>query len=64
MNYLVDIGELIFVSASSPADAFELARLPVFGEMEDVPKKCPDLYQVEPSGEIYRVNRDGIEAVK
>lgn len=57
-SYLVDVGKLVHVTATSPRDALELACLPVFGPGEDLsrdPSGEPVLYRLDEQGEVLEV---------
>lgn len=53
--YLVDLGKLIPVLATTPHDAYELASLSVFGPGREIPPKKPVLYRLDEWGEVLEV---------
>lgn len=54
-DYLVDLGELVHVAASSPRAAFYIASTAVFGPTQEFPAVHPRVYQIEPDGTIVAV---------
>ncbi|HEY2361234.1 MAG TPA: hypothetical protein VGK36_08970 [Candidatus Angelobacter sp.] len=54
-NYLVDLGRLVQVSATSPMDAYLIASTAVFGAMPQCPPEHPMVYQIDQHGELIAV---------
>jgi hypothetical protein len=53
--YLVDVGKLVPVLATSPKDAYELASLSIFGRSEEIPPTDRVLYRLDEEGEVSEV---------
>lgn len=53
--YLVDLGQLVPVAASSPRAAFHIASTGVFRSTEEFPAVHPLVYQLAPDGEVMAV---------
>jgi hypothetical protein len=54
-NYLVDLGRLVQVAATSPREAYLLASTAVFGAMPECPPETPMVYRVDQNGELIAV---------
>jgi hypothetical protein len=54
-NYLVDLGRLVQVAATSPMDAYLIATTSVFGAMPQCPPEHPMVYQIDEYGELIAV---------
>lgn len=54
-QYLVDVGELVPVSAVNARSAFFMAMAARYGAAQQCPPQTPRVYQLDPEGELIAV---------